>query len=145
MRHLSVSLAALMLFASSQTFAVTLIKDAEAKLPAASGNLATRGITRGPAIKQLSPSPEETIKSPLNLKIGFEARGGAKIDPATLKVTYLKSPGVDLTERMKPAVSASGIELNDAEVPAGEHQLNVSITDSEGRQSNSVITLKVGK
>lgn len=137
--------AASMLLAGSAHAAVTLIKDAEAKLPAASGGLATRGITRGPAIRQVSPSPEEAVKSPLNLKVSFEARGGASIDPGSVKATYLKSPTVELTDRIKPAISAGGIDLSDAQVPAGEHQISISVTDSEGRQSNSVITLKVAK
>ncbi len=141
----SLLLATLMLAITGAAQAVTLIKDTEAKLPAASGSLATRGITRGPAIKQVSPTPEEVIKSPLNLKVSFEARGGAKIDPTSLKAVYLKSPSVDLTERLKPAITANGIELTGAEVPVGEHQINISITDSEGRQSSSVITLKVSK
>jgi hypothetical protein len=144
-KSLATSLAVLMLSAYGSAQAVTLIKESEAKLPAASGSLATRGITRGPAIKQVSPSPDEAVKSPLNLKVSFEARGGARIDPASVKAVYLKSPSVELTERVKPAVSDSGIELNDAVVPAGEHQISISVTDSEGRQSNSVITLKVAK
>ncbi|HWT54774.1 MAG TPA: hypothetical protein VN066_08190 [Rhodocyclaceae bacterium] len=144
-KSLAASLVVVMLSAYGSAHAVTLIKEAEAKLPAASGSLATRGITRGPAIKQVSPPPDEAVKSPLNLKVSFEARGGAKIDPASVKAVYLKSPSVELTERVKPAVSDSGIELNDAVVPAGEHQISISVTDSEGRQSNSVITLKVAK
>lgn len=145
-KSLATSLVVVMLSAyGSAHAAVTLIKPAEAKLPAASGSLATRGITRGPAIKQVSPSPDEAVTSPLNLKVSFEARGGAKIDPASVKAVYLKSPSVELTDRVKPAVSDSGIELNDAVVPAGEHQISISVTDSEGRQSNSVITLKVAK
>lgn len=139
------AVAALFSILVAEAGAVTLIKDSEAKLPAASGGLATRGITRGPAIKQVSPAPEDAVKSPLNLKVSFEARGGAKIDPATVKAAYLKSPSVDLTDRIKPAITANGIELNGAEVPAGEHQISISVTDSEGRQSNSVITLKVAK
>ncbi|HTJ97286.1 MAG TPA: hypothetical protein VL381_07435 [Rhodocyclaceae bacterium] len=138
-------LSSVMLLSYGSAHAVTLIKDAEAKLPAASGSLATRGITRGPAIKQVSPAPEDAVKSPLNLKVSFEARGGAKIDPASVKATYLKSPSVELTDRIKPSISATGIDLSNAEVPPGEHQINVSVTDSEGRQSSSIVTLKVTK
>ena len=145
MRQFIAPLATALLLTALPAQAVTLIKDSEAKLPAASGGLATRGVTRGPAIKQVLPAADEAIKSPFNLKVNFEPRGGATIDPASLKVTYLKSPGVDLTDRLKPALTAGGIDLASAEVPSGEHQLSISITDSEGRQSNSVITLKVGK
>ena len=131
---------------SGNALAVSLIKDAEAKLPAANtSGLATRGITRGPGIKQLSPDPSQDIKSPFNLKVAFEARGGAKIDLSTVKVTYLKSPSVELLDRVKPGLTETGIDLAGAEVPPGDHQIRVSVTDSEGRQSSSVVEIKVVK
>lgn len=141
---LSIASAALLAL-SGNALAVSLIKDSEAKLPAASGSLATRGITRGPGIKQLSPDPAQGIKSPFNLKVAFEPRGGAKIDLASVKVTYLKSPSVELLDRVKPGLSETGIDLTGAEVPAGDHQIRVSVTDSEGRQSSAIVELKVVK
>lgn len=126
--------------------AAPLIKEEEAKLPAPGGALTTRGITRGPGIRLLSPDPAgQAVKSPFNFKVAFEPRGGAKIDPASVKVTYLKSPAVDLLERVKPGLSEHGIELAGAEAPAGEHQIRVSVQDSEGRQSNAILNLKVSR
>ena len=126
--------------------AAPLIKEDEARLPAASGALLTRGITRGPGIKVLSPDPAAmSVKSPFNLKVAFEPRGGAKIDPASVKVTYLKSPAVDLLDRVRPGLSERGIDLAGAEAPAGEHQIRVTVQDSEGRQTNTIINLKVSK
>lgn len=136
---------AAVLAVSTNASAAPLIKDSEAKLPAASGGLATRGITRGPGIKQISPDPAQDIKSPLNLKVAFEPRGGAKIDLSSVKVTYLKSPSVELLDRVKPGLSETGIDLSGAEVPPGDHQIRVSVTDSEGRQSSSIVELKVVK
>lgn len=131
---------------SGNALAVSLIKDAEAKLPAATaGGLATRGITRGPGIKQVSPDSSQSIKSPFNFKVAFEPRGGAKIDLSSVKVTYLKSPPVELLDRVKPGLNETGIDLNGAEVPPGDHQIRVSVTDSEGRQSSSVVEFKVVK
>lgn len=140
------SIAATMLLTlSGHGLAAPLIKDAEAKLPAAAGGLATRGITRGPGIKQVSPDPSQDIKSPLNLKVAFEPRGGAKIDLSSVKVTYLKSPSVELLDRVKPGLTETGIDLAGAEVPPGDHQIRVSVTDSEGRQSSTIVELKVVK
>jgi len=141
---LSIASAALLAL-SGNALAVSLIKDSEAKLPAAAGGLATRGITRGPGIKQLSPDPAQGIKSPFNLKVAFEPRGGAKIDLSSVKVTYLKSPSVELLDRVKPGLSETGIDLAGAEVPAGDHQIRVTVQDSEGRQSSSILELKVLK
>lgn len=131
---------------SGPAAAVTLIKDEEARLPAPAGGLVTRGITRGPGVKMLSPDPAAgAVKSPFNLKVSFEPRGGARIDPASVSVTYLKATPVDLLPRVKAGLSAGGIELAGAEVPPGEHQIRVTVQDSEGRQSSTVLQLNVVK
>lgn len=131
---------------SGPAAAVTLIKDEEARQPAAAGGLVTRGITRGPGVKMLSPDPAAgAVKSPFNLKVSFEPRGGARIDPASVSVTYLKATPVDLLPRVKAGLSAGGIELAGAEVPPGEHQIRVTVQDSEGRQSSTVLQLNVVK
>ena len=124
-----------------------LIKESEARLPPAPAtSKATRSITRGPGIRILSPGAgSQAIVSPFPLQIAFEPHGGAKIDLATVRLTYLRSPNVDLTERVKAGVSDRGIDLKAAEVPPGEHQIRVSVQDSDGRQSNVVLNLNVAK
>lgn len=47
--------------------------------------------------------------------------------------------------RVKAGLSAGGIELAGAEVPPGEHQIRVTVQDSEGRQSSTVLQLNVVK
>lgn len=131
--------------ASPAAFSVTLIKADEAKLPAASGVLATRGISRGPGVKLLSPEPAATVASPFSLKIAFEPRGGAKIDPAATRITYLKATPIDLLPRVRPGLSEQGIVMENAEVPPGEHAIQISVQDSEGRVTNTVIQLNVAK
>jgi len=127
-------------------FAKPLITSKEAQLPAAKGELKTRGISRGPGIKIVSPDVAAgELKSPFDLKVQFESRGGNKIDPQSVKITYLKSPYVDLTDRIKPAISESGVDFQKAEVPAGEHTIRITVKDMEGRESNSVLTLMVNK
>lgn len=124
--------------------AAPLITESEANLPSVQGGIATRGITRGPGIKLVSPDPgAESIKSPFSLKVAFEPRGGAKIDPASVKLSYLKSPAVDLTERVRPGLSEKGIHLENAEVPPGEHPIRLTVQDTEGRQASTVILLKI--
>ncbi len=142
LKILSAGVAGLFITFSAQAF--TLIKADEAKLPAAAGALNTRGIARGPAIKVLTPDLA-TLSSPFELKVAFEARGGAKIDPAATKVTYLKATPVDLLPRVKSGLSESGMILPGAETPPGEHQIQISVQDSEGRATQTVITLNVIK
>lgn len=122
-----------------------LITEKEAALPSATGELKTRGIARGPGIKVVSPDPAAAVKGAFDLKINFESRGGNKIDPNSVRVTYVKSPAVDLTPRLKSGISEGGIEFAKAEVPAGEHTLRITVKDAEGRESNSVLTINAQK
>jgi hypothetical protein len=123
--------------------AAPLIDAKEASLPPASGTLTTRGISRGPAVKMTSPEADNPVMAPFDFKVAFEPRGGAKIDPDSVKVVYLKSPFVDLTARLKGAITANGIDFSKAQVPPGTHLIRVTIKDSEGRETNSVLTLVV--
>jgi len=125
--------------------AASLISAKEAALPPAAGALATRGISRGPAIKLASPEADTPVTAPFDFKVNFEARGDAKIDPSSVKVVYMKSPFVDLTPRLKSAISANGIDFAKAEVPPGTHTIRVTVKDSEGRETNSVLNLVVNK
>lgn len=124
-----------------------LISDNEARLPSGqSGVVATRAITRGPGIKVLAPEPgSAAVRSPFLFKVAFEPRGGAKIDPATVKIVYIKTPNVDLLDRVKVGLSDKGIELDAAEAPAGDHQIRVTVLDSEGRQTTQLISFTVIK
>ncbi len=125
--------------------AAPLIVAKEAALPSAAGVLATRGISRGPSVKMASPEPDVAVNSPFDFKVVFEARGGDKIDPNSVKVIYMKSPFVDLTPRLKNAISANGIDFPKAEVPPGSHTIRITVKDTEGRETNSVQTLVLNK
>lgn len=138
-------LAALLLITSQLLIAAPLITAKEAALPPAAGTLATRGISRGPAIKLASPEADTPVATPFDFKVNFEPRGDAKIDPSSVKVVYMKSPFVDLTPRLKSAISANGIDLTKADVPPGTHTIRVTVKDSEGRETNSVLNLVVNK
>jgi hypothetical protein len=132
--------------ATVSALAAPLITAKEAQMPAASGELKTRGIARGPGIKVISPdvtAPE--IKGPFDLKVVFESRGGNKIDPSAVKVTYLKATAVDLTPRLKGAITEGGIDFAKAEVPPGEHAVKITVKDVDGRESNTVMNLVIGK
>lgn len=130
---------------SGQVSAAPLITAKEAALPAASGTLATRGISRGPAVKLSSPEADVPVNSPFDFKVLFEARGEGKIDPNSVKVVYMKSPFVDLTPRLKSAITPTGINFSKAEVPPGTHTIRVTVKDLDGRETNQVMTIVVNK
>lgn len=129
--------------ASLPARAAQLITAEEAKLPPPKGAIATdrRGITRGPKVDIMTAA--EQVKSPMHLQLKFEPYGGAKIDPESVKVTYLRTPNVDLTARVKSFVQPTGIDMPDVELPAGEHMVRVDIKDSDGRVGTTSFVLKV--
>ncbi len=145
MKLIKVVFISLLAAASQLAISAPLITPKEAALPPAAGTLATRGISRGPAIKLASPEADTPVAAPFDFKVNFEARGDAKIDPSSVKVVYMKSPFVDLTPRLKSAISANGIDFAKADVPAGTHTIRVTVKDSEGRETNSVLNLVVTK
>jgi hypothetical protein len=123
--------------------AVVLITEEEAKLPPPRGAVAAdrRGITRGPKIEVLMPGDQ--VHSPIHFELKFESFGGAKVDPDSVKVTYLRTPNVDLTPRVKPFVQPTGIDIPDVELPAGDHMVRIDIKDSDGRVGSTSFVLKV--
>ncbi|MCK1651135.1 hypothetical protein IVA88_06715 [Bradyrhizobium sp. 149] len=123
--------------------ATQLITEEEARLPPPKGAIAAdrRGILRGPKVEFVSPG--DSVSSPLRLVLKFESYGGAKIDPDSVKVIFLRTPNVDLTARIKPFVQADGINMQDAELPPGEYIVRVDIKDSDGRPGTTIFTLKV--
>jgi hypothetical protein len=125
--------------------AAPLILAEEAALPDVPITPLTRGIGRGPGIKVISPADGVASASPFVLKLEFESRGGMQIDPGSVRVAYLKATPIDLTPRLKGLISATGINFANAEAPEGKHLLRVTVKDTDGRETNSVVTLVIGK
>lgn len=128
---------------SGPSRATQLITAEEAKLPPPKGAVAAdrRGILRGPKVEFVSPG--QSTSSPMPLVLKFESFGGAKIDPESFKMIFLRTPNVDLTSRVKPFVKPDGINMQDAELPPGEYTMRVDIKDSDGRPGTAIFTLKV--
>jgi hypothetical protein len=120
-----------------------LITEEEAKLPPPKGAIAAdrRGILRGPKVEFVSPG--DKAQSPIHLQLKFESYGGAKIDPDSVKFTYLRTPNVDLTPRIKAYVQPGGVDIPDVQLPQGEHMVRVDIKDSDGRPGTTSFVLKV--
>ena len=135
---------ALALTSPVAAFAVALITADEAALPPQKGAVPNsgRGITRGPKIQV--PEEESNVHlSPIRFQVKFQALGGSTIDLDGLKVTYLKSPNVDLTPRVRPFALPTGIDMPDALLPPGEHLVRIDVRDSEGRVSTVSFLLKI--
>jgi hypothetical protein len=127
---------------STATAGVILITSEEAKLPAPKQIADSRAITRGPRI-EISDIDDGKLHSPLHFKLKFHAYGGSSIDVDSVTLTYLRGPNVDLTQRVKPYVHSTGIDIPDAEVPPGEHAIRIDVKDSDGRLATTNFFLAV--
>lgn len=142
MRAVTAVVLAVWLFGPSYAYAGTvLITEQEAKLPPERIVLGSRGITRGPRIDLVQPG--DTAYSPMRFQVRFQSFGGAGINTGSLRVTYLKTPEVDITPRILRFAHAAGIDIPDAEAPVGEHYIRIELTDSEGRTRSTVFALKI--
>jgi len=112
-----------------------IVTSAEAAMPPSQVSQAGRSITRGPAIRQVAPAAPVAANQPFSLKIEFAGRGGEKINPKTAQVVILRGATINATDRFQPFITANGIEMPAAMVPAGTYTLQVSVSDAGGRQS----------
>lgn len=125
--------------------AATLITDHEAQLPPDDSQLRS-GIERGPDIIALYPPPKTgMIQSPFTFRVKFEPHGGAQIDLDSLTVIYKRIPAIDLTVRVMPYAHPDGINMPNAEVPAGVHRIAIFVKDSAGHQGQADIYFDVAK
>jgi hypothetical protein len=125
-----------------------LITPSEAALPPAMiVPLQLRGSpTRRPHIIIVSPPRNAgLVHSPLELKLRFRAFGGAQIDPDSVVLTYLKQPAIDLTQRIKPFIKASGVDITHADVPPGKHHFWIELKDKDGRIGGTDFSFDVAK
>jgi hypothetical protein len=123
---------------------VRLITPDEARLPApdaASGQ--NRNITRGPGVDPLAPPAIGVGGEPFRLAVRFKPRNGVAIDPAKVRITYRRQPAIDLSARLKPFITAEGIEAPAVIVPPGRHVIEIEATDKEGRLGRGQMTLTV--
>ena len=136
--------ASLLAFQPARAANLVLITADEAKLPPPKGAvpISSRGVTRGPKVELVTNG---AIRSPGPLQLKFQTFGGAKVDLEAVQATYLRSPNVDLTPRIKPFVTAAGIDVPAVELPPGEHMVRIDIKDSDGRTGTGNFVLKVDK
>jgi hypothetical protein len=138
-------LAGLLSFWASQSCAqFQLITGAEAALPDAPARIATRAsLVRGPRIEMASPSGDQAISDTGKFHVKFLPRGGPKVDPKSVRVTYVKSTSIDLTSRVAPYLSETGIEIPDAQLAGGKHLIKIEVRDLEDRKSEAFVELNV--
>ena len=94
------------------------------------------GPTRSGAATISIEEPDITrpVRSPVNIRIRFQAAANARIEVNTLRVRYGRL-GIDLTRRILAHArpTSSGVFVEDAELPRGRHRVTIQIADNMGR------------
>ena len=143
MRTIVVACSVLWLLGAHACAEVLITANEAAQPPSSDVSKNVRGITRGPSIDQIAPSPTATVHSPFELKITFTAHNNAKLDPWAVKIIYEKQTPIDLTDRLRKYMSSDGIDAPDAEVPPGTYLFRIELEDSLGRTSVSEVKLVI--
>jgi hypothetical protein len=97
----------------------------------------------GPSILVISPQDGAVLASPVAVDIRFVPQSDSQIDTASLRVTVEKLWPVDITDRVKPYLSGNSISIAGADIPKGEHTINISIADQDGRTSSRTVSVAV--
>ena len=87
--------------------------------------------TGGPFVEMVTPPEGQPSKAPVTIFIKFTPNA-APVDLSTLKVTLVKIIKIDITNRLRPYVSAEGIRIADGKIPTGHFRLRLSVADVNG-------------
>lgn len=99
-----------------------------------------------PTIQVLTPAaPGTAVNAPVRIELAFKPAPGARIVPSTFRVLYglLK---IDLTDRLKKhaTVTETGVVVDQAQVPAGQHRLIMQVADDQGNTAEQEVRIRVG-
>ena len=99
-----------------------------------------------PGIRVISPAATGTaVAAPLRLEVAFTPTPGTRIVPSSFRVLYglLK---IDLTDRLRrhATVTESGVVVDRAVVPDGQHRLILQVADDQGNTAEQELRIRVG-
>ena len=124
-----------------------LVTEAEAKASMEAGGLPTPRSTPqpgAPRIELLSPDIKKPVNVPTKIEVKFSGNPPAEPKPETFKALY-GAFKIDITQRLLGVakVTKEGIQVTDASLPSGKHQLLLLLTDTLGRESQQVVSFTV--
>ena len=153
MRHQGLVGILMLVACSASGQAAVLIAAPEAQLPRAlPGGSPAGGGTAGYDKDRGTPtrppdvvvqSPTGPVASPFPLRVTFTPHNGAHIDPNGVTVTLLTRPEVDLTNRVRPYLSAGGVNFAQAEAPPGQYRIRIELIDDAGHVGAATVDLQV--
>ena len=99
----------------------------------------------GPTIDVRVPGEIKEVTPPVTIDVKFEPKEGHEIDFKSLKVTYMKLFDIDITDRMKPYLTPTGIHSDNAKLPPGDHTIEITVKDDAGKKTVEHFSFKVLK
>ena len=103
----------------------------------------SRGLTsKGPRIDVLKPASDAPQQSPIEILIHFHPKS-APVRLESVKVQLVKFISIDITDRVKPYLSETGIEMKEAKIPSGAYLVRISVADEKGESSTRELELEV--
>lgn len=124
---------------------VVIITEQEAQLEASH----LRGhddLSDGPEIRVQSPAANQVNRPPIAIDVSFAPGvSGEAPDFTSLKVTYLRAWGIDLTRRFREHLKDGRLYVPEASVPTGKHSVEIYIEDRAENPSSRVVTITVGE
>ena len=100
-----------------------------------------------PAIRVVTPNTpgSSTVPAPVRIEVSFKPAPGTRIVPSTFRVLYGLMK-IDLTDRLKKhtTVTETGVIVDQAQVPAGQHRLILQVADDQGNTAEQELRLRVG-
>jgi len=128
--------------ARSADSVVELLTAAEAAKPDAPAEQpGLEPVATGPNAPQIiidKPTTDGQTTTPFPVKVRFVPAAGAKINLDTLKIDVLKIVPISLLSRVKPFLTAVGIDLPEAKIPAGTYKIRIVVADDQGREGCTI-------
>ena len=97
-----------------------------------------------PRIELLWPDLNKPVAAPTNIELRFSGSAPAEPRPESFKAMY-GAFRIDITQRLLKVakVTKDGISVSGADLPAGKHQLTLTLTDTLRRQTQQVLSFVV--
>ena len=100
--------------------------------------------SNGPVIELMQPNIAEQVTTPIDIVINF-LPGASQAQP-NMKSLIIALKGIitiDITKRLKPFINGTTLNVQDAKIPKGKHQILVMIQDQQENYSERLIKIKV--
>jgi len=100
--------------------------------------------SNGPVIELMQPNIAEHVTAPIDIVINF-LPGASQAQP-NMKSLIIALKGIitiDITKRLEPFINGTTLNVQDAKIPKGKHQILVMIQDQQENYSERLIKIKV--